>query len=893
MSPDAQIAASSVASTPVEQSVAPSSASTTPTSDDQSLPTPGNRWRGIYQIGDALTDGTGARGWQAVHASTMEEVILRVVRPLDAGHATAWEKLQALETDRLQSLRDLQLLGKVRIEIYAKPVGIPLRAWRAARPSLEVALVEWIVREAAAALGELHARGLVHLNLRPDTVFATEEQGAPRVMIGGLECVTKFDQTGEIPIAVDPFYAPPEALGKTTHPAGPALRAWDWWSLGRVLQEALLGRHVLGLLLDRDVSRPTPEMRKQAEALLEKRGPGGTRAGAVEAMPKLDKRIDSLLRGLLSSSRDARWGAVEVDRWLRHEPVKERYAAAANKRFFRWHDQVFWVGEAAHALRTPEHWAEAAEQICDADNPTTLISFIQAVPELQAARTKLEPIRALLTDGFLQTFPAPILREVVAAVALQALAGGKMVWRGQPLTAAAIRDALAQEDGSGQAFAPIYTLACPVVTDRLKVFDAEAAKLLRELEVVAAQALARAWMQYWLPRDDYAGMARIWSLALEAPATLKENFHELHRCFAASTNAAMESMFKADQPSSTDLILLAFVADRAEQLGFISHAEWERRIYTDLAARGQVLAATLFWHRLKHALSAGPLCFGRFRWLIPCWGALVLLFSVAWPGPRGLAVAVAPMLAMAVLRWIPTLKLAPLLRVFSPASTRWRLRDGTLRCQQEIKKLQPKPLSPTELASRLDNTNTEIRWLTQLQPPPATVPIPPTLVGLWLTALSTWLLLFAILGFSAWRIYREPPSLETWTKAWFGQSAAAEEVTAILKTETPAPTKIAWPFKQPPLEEIRAAKIHSTLPATPAQVAAAEARAATLLEAYDLKTVKALIAVRVPTEQYHGFILLNAQTGQVFSPRVFVMVFHPATRSWITIEQRPAFVFGN
>jgi hypothetical protein len=71
--------------------------------------------------------------------------------------------------------------------------------------------VEALLKQLAAAVQAIHSVGVVHCNLNLDTIHLVAADAGLKVLIGGLDQVTLYDQSGLIPLPVNPLYDPPEA----------------------------------------------------------------------------------------------------------------------------------------------------------------------------------------------------------------------------------------------------------------------------------------------------------------------------------------------------------------------------------------------------------------------------------------------------------------------------------------------------------------------------------------------------------------------------------------------------------------------------------------------------------------------------------------------------------
>jgi hypothetical protein len=889
----------------------PSSSPTASPAPADGLPEIGQTWRGLFHVRKVLPEIGGDRAWGAMHTETMEEVVLRLRLPAAGDdRAGVWEKLESISDKSLLRAHGSYAVGAGRIEVQSVPAGKALSAWRD-RSEADAALIERVVQALAAALGALHDRGLVHLAVRPDTVFVNEEHGALQFTLGGLEHVRPFAAPGTV--AVDPFYAPPEAVGVAEPPAGPGLCAWDWWSLGRVLQELILGQHVVNLRWQSAGSRMTAELAARAEELLKETDPAGPRAGAVEAMPALDKRVAGLLRGLLTSVRDARWGAGQVGRWLNREAVKDGYHRLRHEPLFRWREHTVTVAEAAELLRREENWREGIDQIWGKTQPDTLARFIAESPAHRTLHQRVEACLQLADGAGLKSLPPAAVREALAAVALMKIAGTDFMLRGHRPDAAGLAAIFGGESGAdGDRAALLPALAARPVLGLIEEDDPEAARTLAGLAQILAAAEAVVRRNGWLTEADAAGRTRLVQAALRPVEVLRETNETLHTQFACSSDPAMEKLFRAPQPSHTELVVLDWAAADAPRFGFLTPSEWAAGELEQLRARGLDLARAGLWLRLGRALTGGFWFFARGPQFAVAWAVVALVIALVWPGVPGLGAALALVALAVVIRLAGAAALGGTLRRWIPEGVSWKFHDGVARCRLEAQALaRGRPLADLEQARNA--INADIAKLPALRSPALPVPPPPGFGGLRAAGVAGWLLVAGVVMAAGWRLTTRPPTWETFRYAW-GAGASEERAATMASAETrrssdgsdgaaaarnrpdetparevrrePARSsvKTSWPYK--PTEFAAVYRSPPSVEADAAQRNFAAALGARLVAGYKPETIRTFILLRVPTPEKCGVMIYDGRRRAVIDRQVYLLESEPAPRSWIDLAGR-------
>lgn len=168
--------------------------------------------------------------------------------------------LQDIEHPNLVSLGELieengrlfftmELLDGTNFLDYVRPVGA----------TFDEARLRNGFAELGAALEALHARGLVHRDVKPSNVLATSDNRIVVVDFGLAIDIEEREQTWSAPsiIGTPHYMSPEQAAGQ---PAGPAS---DWYSAGVILYEALTGcpphdGPVMKILADKQRVEPTP-----------------------------------------------------------------------------------------------------------------------------------------------------------------------------------------------------------------------------------------------------------------------------------------------------------------------------------------------------------------------------------------------------------------------------------------------------------------------------------------------------------------------------------------------------------------------------------------------------------------------------------------------------------
>lgn len=849
----------------------------------------GGRWR-TYRIGRAV-----GGCFIATDATAMEEVLLHS-RPINERtelRRETWERLLHLPQDRLVSPREAIEEDGRRYEIYALPAGIPLREWAAShRPTPEE--IETLVRQIAQELDALHAAGIVHLQLLPTSIFIESGDGGLRVQLGGLEAATLFEQSELVPISVNPFWAPPEAAGLFRHKAGDGLCAWDWWTLGRVVQELVHGSHVFGQLFGRDVSAEPFELRARAEAVLLERDSSGVRAGAVELLPETaGPRLRALLRGLLATARDGRWRGGDILRWLQSGSGPDRYDLPRDARLFWWRRQSFTVPEAAAYFLQPDYAFDGLQLLFPPPGreAESMRAFLAETPALRAAHDRVTQIL-----GFVDTLPwqqnaLTARRAAVAGLAWRALApsdGPRLSVQRWAVDAAGLQEMLADAPPA-EAMQLARVLGLTAYRRAVETVDSVAGRTLALLAETGFEALGQGVARGWIEAGNEEAHARLLWFSFEPDPELQARRERLRTTYATVRDQVLSALLAKERPTRTDLVLLAYLGENARNFGFVTHGEWTAERATTLR-NGAVQARTVvFWQRAGRFLLFAPALLGAWPAFLALWLPAIAISSAAGGWLWGFLLGLFALLVRA-LAWA---SLQASVRKFAGGA--WRLADGVRRARNEVAAAGAN-LPAAERKSALAAFETARAGLQELTPGTAPLAAPPRFRGLWALAILVQALPVAIcvapwLGIDLAREQREtgPVRLASSSVVSVGADHALYEITDDgFGPRRRGPLR-AWDV--PPVEP-RPMSVSRLEPASPNQRAYARVGGELLLEPYPRHDLRLTLAVPVPSGGLPIVVLYDTETRELADQRAFQLREAPADKAWYWLGNRRVVYLG-
>ncbi len=856
---------------------------------------PGRRWRN-FQVQSAF----GA-GFLATDVTAMEDVVLHA-RPIDESvgmRRDAWQRLAQLDSDGLVPLIEAHEENGWRYEVTAVPPGVPLREWMAAH-RMGLPEIETLVRQLAVQLETLHENGVVHLRVQPSSVFIVDDEHGWQVKLGGFEAATLHTQTDLVPIAVNPYYAPPEAAGLFRHKPGVELCAWDWWGLGRVVQEIVHGNHVYGLLFERDVTKEPPELRARAEAALLDRDPSGVRAGAVELLPdSTSARVRLLLRGLLASSRDGRWQGDQIVHWGQGESVPDRYDLARDARLFRWGRRSFTVPEAAEFFLQPDYAFDGLLQLFPSrPEEPSMRSFLAELPSLRSEHERVEQILGYADSFAWQRHPLPARRAAVAGLAWRTLAPSSFSaplavqrWRLDPT---GLQEMLADAPPA-EALGFAHVLSNGAYGRAVEAVDAAAGRTLALLAGAGFDALQLALARGWIAVADEAVQAHLLWFAFEAEKDLTARRDRLRSAYATVAEPELAALLAKEKPSRAELVLLAFAGERAREFGFVTHAEWGARRAAELNELAGRLRAAIFWQRAARVIVATPGLLGR-------WPA----FLAVWAAPLALAAAGRAWAWMAVLagvalgaRWAARAGLNALLRTQAPGAAPWTWRDGPARAARAARDAVA-TLDASQRANALAAFAVACDEIRQLSRKETASPTAPSrllafwIAGVALCAIPVGFCLLPWVGIDFAPRAAVPPLVrqvsvarppETTESA---DGALYEMVNDGFGRRRRGPLR-AWDIASTPPQPITVLRIN---PASASQRAYARVGAELLLEPYPRKDLKVTLAVPVPANGEWAVVLYDTGESELADRRTFFLPGAPLEKQWYWLGNRRVVYLG-
>lgn len=260
-----------------------------------------------------------------------------------------------------------------------------------------------LVHELSLAIAGVHAVGLIHRDLKPENILVRAEQPLDLALTDfGISSVLDATQRFTGTARTLPYAAPESLSGVIDGKA-------DYWALGMVVLECLLGQH---------------PFRGLSEAVILHH----LTTRAIDLSGVTDPYFRKLLRGLLQRDPKLRWGAQEVARWQARDPALADPAEHPVSTHFR--EPYHLAQDICHtteqlAVALTRHWREG---VADIGNGLLLAWFRDVQKDQNAVRLLLD-----MRYEKQMTADAQLLQLI-----LHLAPGIPPVWRGESIELPAI-----------------------------------------------------------------------------------------------------------------------------------------------------------------------------------------------------------------------------------------------------------------------------------------------------------------------------------------------------------------------------------------------------------------------------------------------------------------------
>ena len=199
--------------------------------------------------------------------------------------------------------------GMLPVDKYSGP-GLDARAERATTPA-DLERLRGALRQLAEGVHALHAAGKVHRDIKPSNVLVTEEG---RVVLLDFGVATELSRVVDERLLESHMVGTPEYMAPEQALDEPLTAASDWYSVGALLYEGLVGKPPF-------VGDATDVLYRKA--LLDPPPPG-------ELVDGVPEDLDTLCCNLLQRAPEDRWNGRKVLRWLGGDQSKHPSPPPAN-----------------------------------------------------------------------------------------------------------------------------------------------------------------------------------------------------------------------------------------------------------------------------------------------------------------------------------------------------------------------------------------------------------------------------------------------------------------------------------------------------------------------------------------------------------------------------------
>jgi serine/threonine protein kinase len=232
-----------------------------------------------------------AESWLAEDTRTSKIVLIRVYR---RGITPRLEILETLRLMKGQGVSEIYEVGQIQGQHYEVVERVAFGSLREHMDThrMKEADVRSILADMSPVLTQLHQFGIFHQNICADSILL-RSFSPPQFILSNFSLAALGEQSTPDSAKKRALYnTAPEAL------SGPPNKASDWWSLGMLILEALLGKHPFKDLSETDMLFKIVSQE-------------------IKIPGTIPDDWAVLLRGLLNRDPLRRWQDMEVTDWLK------------------------------------------------------------------------------------------------------------------------------------------------------------------------------------------------------------------------------------------------------------------------------------------------------------------------------------------------------------------------------------------------------------------------------------------------------------------------------------------------------------------------------------------------------------------------------------------------
>lgn len=332
---------------------------------------------GKYRLVEELRSGNQARAFRGVRVADSATVFVKILhnptaRPdYFAKLSTLRERILAVDHPSLLRCYDFEGNGEAWIEVYEFAEGQTLTEWNQSHHPASDGEVRTALEQLSNAIHFLHASlGLAHRDIKPDNIHVSTKEGGLRLKLLDYGTVSALETGGVTLVVGTKLYSPPESYGRYIRNDA-LLEKWDWFSLGRIIQEMVDGVHaydrIAGVFAEEIARRAdhAAAVQEKFDSIMMEFDYDRNRiwAGMVELSEENPGRAVwiPLLKGLLTSSRQLRWGHEEIVAFLAGRVPRYFYGTKAREEGFEYRGVKWDLVSLASHLSCAERWPEARD----------------------------------------------------------------------------------------------------------------------------------------------------------------------------------------------------------------------------------------------------------------------------------------------------------------------------------------------------------------------------------------------------------------------------------------------------------------------------------------------------------------------------------------------------